>query len=76
MVTFTIHNLGKHTIDNMIVSGPFKDIVMEMAEMFLLTYTGPPNEDLDYPFAEYIISLSHGQGKIIEYQPNPPQEIN
>ena len=76
MVKFTVHNLGEHTIDNMIVSGPFKDIVVEMAEMFLLTYTGPANGDLDYPFAEYIISLSQGQGKIIEYQPNPPQEIN
>ena len=76
MVRFTVHNLGEHTIDNMVVSGPFRDIIMEMAEMFLVTYTGPPDGDMDYLFAEYTINLSHGQGKILEYHPNPPQQIN
>lgn len=78
MVRFTVHNLGEHTIDNMVVSGPFKEIVMEMAEMFLATYTGSlgsngfAEEDLDYHFAEYIIEHSYGQGRILEWQPNSP----
>lgn len=76
MVRFTVHNLGEHIIDNMVVSGPFKEIVMQMAEMFLAGYTGPPEEDLDYHFAEYIISTSYGQGKILEWRPNPPSKIH
>ena len=76
MVRFTVHNLGEHTIDNMVVSGPFKEIIMEMADMFLATYTGPVNGDLDYPFAQYIIKFSHGQGEILDWKPAPPAEIH
>ncbi len=79
MVRFTVHNLGEHTIDNMLVTGPFRSIVMEMAEMFLAGYTGstgPGDKDLDYHFAEYIIKMSYGQGRILEYQPNPPEPIH
>jgi hypothetical protein len=76
MVRFTVHNLGEHTIDNMVVSGPFKEIVTEMAGMFLAGYTGPPDGDLDYPFAEYIIKISHGQGQILEWKPNPAPEVH
>jgi hypothetical protein len=39
----------------MVVTGPYRDIIMTMAEMFLATYSGPPNSDLDYAFAEYIM---------------------
>lgn len=73
MVRFTVHNLGEHTIENMIVKGPFKDIVMTMADIFLATYTGPPNGDLDFHFAQYIIAMSQGQGKILEHTPPPPE---
>jgi hypothetical protein len=79
MVRFTVHNLGEHTIDNMVVSGPFRAIIMEMAEMFLASYAASPGsteEDLDYLFAEYIINFSHGQGQILEWKPNPPGEIH
>ncbi len=79
MVRFTVHNLGEHTIDNMVVTGPFRSIVMEMAEMFLAGYTGstgPEEKDLDYHFAEYIIKMSYGQGRILEYHPNPPEPIH
>ena len=69
MVRFSVHNLGEHTIDNMVVSGPFAAIVMEMAELFLATYTGPADGDLDYHFAEYIIKNSYGQGQILEWTP-------
>jgi len=72
MVRFTVHNLGEHTIENMVVSGPFKAIIMEMAEMFLASYMGPADGDLDYHFAEYIIKISYGQGRILEWQPTPP----
>ena len=58
MVKFTVQNLGEHTIDNMVVNGPFQEIIMEMAELFLATYTGPAEGDLDYHFAEYIIKQS------------------
>jgi len=75
MVKFTVQNLGEHTIDNMVVSGPFKAIIMEMAEMFLASYTGPIEGDLDYHFAEYIIKQSYGQGQIIDWKPSPPEEI-
>lgn len=76
MVRFTVHTLGEHTIDNMVVSGPSKKIIMAMAEMFLATYTGPPDADLDYAFADYIIKFSYGQGRIIEWLPAPPQKIH
>lgn len=76
MVRFTVHNLGEHTIDNMVVSGPFKAIIMEMVEMFLATYTGPADGDLDYYFAEYIIKNSYSQGQILEWKPNPAGEIH
>ncbi len=79
MVRFTVLNLGEHTIDNMVVSGPFRSIVMEMAEMFLAGYTGSTGteeKDLDYHFAEYIIKMSYGQGKILEWRPNPPEPIH
>jgi hypothetical protein len=76
MVRFTVHNLGEHTINNMIVTGPFKDIIMQMIEMFLVSYTGPPEGDLDYHFVEYFINFSQGQGKILEWQPAPPSEIH
>lgn len=76
MVRFTVNNLGEHTIDNMMVSGPSKAIIMEMAEMFLATYTGPPEADLDYQFAEYIIKISYGQGQILEWRPNPNSTVH
>jgi len=76
MVKFTVTTLGEHVIDNMIVSGPFRDIIMSMAELFLATYDGPPDGDLDYAFAEYVIKVSIGQGRILEWQPSPPQEIH
>jgi hypothetical protein len=76
MVKFTVQNLGEHTIHDMVVSGPFKAIIMEMAEMFLATYTGPAEGDLDYHFAEYIIKQSYGQGQIIDWQPIPPGKIH
>jgi len=76
MVRFTVHTLGEHLIDNMVVTGPCRDIIMTMAEMFLATYTGPPNGDLDYAFAEYIIGMSMGQGQILDWQPSPPSEIH
>jgi hypothetical protein len=76
MVRFTVHTFGEHVIDNMVVTGPFRDIIMTMAEMFLATYNGPPNGDLDYAFAEYIIGVSMGQGRILDWQPSPPPEIH
>mgnify|MGYP003493590999 FL=1 len=76
MVKFTVHTLGEHVVDNMVVTGPCRDIIMTMAEVFLATYSGPPNGDLDYAFAEYIIRVSMGQGRILEWQPMPPQQIH
>ncbi len=76
MVRFSVHNLGEHTIDNMVVSGPFKAIIAEMREMFLAGYTGSPREDLDYHFARYVIENSYGQGTILEWVPNPPGQIH
>ncbi len=76
MVRFTVHNLGEHTIDNMVVSGPFKAIIMEMVDMFLATYTGPIDGDLDYHFAEYIINNSYDQGQILEWKPTDSGEIH
>jgi hypothetical protein len=72
MVRFTVHTLGEHVIDNMVVTGPCRDIIMTMAEMFLATYSGPSDGDLDFAFAEYIIKLAMGQGKILDRQPSPP----
>ncbi|GAB6190669.1 hypothetical protein [Desulfocastanea catecholica] len=69
MVRFSVHNLGEHTIDNMVVSGPFAAVVMEMAELFLAAYAGPADGDLDYHFAEYIIKNAYGQGQILEWTP-------
>jgi hypothetical protein len=76
MVRIFVHNLGEHSIDRMVVSGPCREIIMTMAEMFLATYGGPPHADLDYAFARYIIDFSMGQGRILEYHPAPPEEIN
>ncbi len=76
MVRFTVHTLGEHLIDNLVVTGPCRDIIMTMVEMFLATYDGPPNSDLDYAFAEYIIGVSMGQGRILDWQPSPPGEIH
>jgi hypothetical protein len=47
-----------------------------MAEMFLTTYSSPPNGGLDYAFAEYIIGMSMGQGQILDWRPSPPDAIN
>ncbi len=76
MVRFTVHTLGEHVIDNMIVTGPFRDIIMTMADMFLATYTGPADGDLDYAFAEYVIKVSMGQGEVLEWKPSPPEVIH
>lgn len=76
MVRFVVHNLGEHTIDSLVVDGPAKKVIMAMADMFLATYTGPTDVDLDYQFAQYIIELSYGQGRILEYSPPPPAEIH
>jgi hypothetical protein len=76
MVRFTVHSLGEHQIENMVVTGPFKEIVMTMAELFLTTYVGDPQEDLDLHFARHVIAMSGGQGKILEHTPAPPEEIN
>jgi hypothetical protein len=59
----------------MVVTGPYRDIIMTMAEVFLATYSSPLNGDLDYAFAEYIIGVSIGQGRILDWQPSLPQEI-
>lgn len=76
MVRFTVHNLGEHTIEDMIITGPFKQIIMPMVEMFLASYTGPPEGDLDYAFVEYFINFSQGQGQILEYRQPPQAEIH
>jgi hypothetical protein len=76
MVRFTVHTLGEHIIDNLLVSGPCREIIMTMIDMFLATYSGPPNGDLDYYFAEYVIEMSMGQGTILEWLPPPIGEIH
>ena len=76
MVKFTVHALGEHVIENMFITGPYRDIIMTMAEMFLATYSVSPDGDLDYAFAEYIIGVSMGQGRILDWQPTLPQEIH
>ena len=72
MVKFTVNHLGEHTVENMIVSGPFKDIVLTMADLFLATYTGDPR-DMDFHFAQYVITMSQGNGKILEQTEAPPE---
>jgi len=72
MVKFTVHHLGEHTIENMVVSGPFKEIILTMADLFLATYTGDPKE-MDYQFALHVIATSQGNGEIIE-QTKAPSE--
>ena len=75
MVRVRIHHLGEHVIDNMVVSGPNRLIIMTQAELFLATCQGTADEDLDYLFARYLIDFAQGQGEIIEWKPNPPQTI-
>jgi hypothetical protein len=72
MVKFTVHHLGEHTVENMIVNGPFKEIVLTMADLFLATYTEDP-KDMDYHFALYVISMSQGNGEILEQSKPPPE---
>ena len=72
MVKFTVHHLGEHTVENMIVSGPFKEIVLTMADLFLATYTGDP-KDRDHHFALYVISMSQGNGEILEQSEAPSE---
>jgi len=76
MVRFTVHNLGEHTIDNLQASGPFKEIVMEMADIFLAGFQGSPGADVDLYFAEHIIKMSGGQGQILEHRPNEPGTVH
>ena len=52
MVRFTVHSLGEHQIENLVVTGPFKEIVMTMAELFLASYSGDPQDDLDLHLAK------------------------
>jgi hypothetical protein len=49
---------------------------MSMAEMFLVTYNGLPDCDLDCAFAEYVIGISMGQGRILDRQPSLPEKIH
>lgn len=72
MVKFTVHHLGEHSVANMIVTGPFRDIILTMADLFLATYTGDW-EERDYHFALYVISMSQGNGSILEQTPAPPE---
>lgn len=76
MVRFTVHNLGEHTVENLVVTGPFKEVVMAMVDMFLATYSGPPEGDLDFHFAQHVITMAHGQGKILEHTPPPSKTIH
>ena len=72
MVKFTVHQLGEHSVENMIVSGPFRDIILTMADLFLATYAGD-REERDYHFALHVISMSQGNGSILEQTPAPPE---
>ena len=72
MVKFTVHHLGEHSVENMIVSGPFKDIILTMADLFLAGYQGD-SKDMDYKFAVHVISMSQGNGAIIEQTEAPPE---
>ena len=71
MVGFFVHSLGEHCISNMDVSGPCREIVIAMRELFLATYSGPPEADLDLALAQHIIAQAYGQGRILEYTPEP-----
>ncbi|BHH85797.1 hypothetical protein [Desulforhopalus sp. 52FAK] len=72
MVRFTVHNLGEHSVENMIVTGPFKEIILTMADLFLATFSGDP-KDMDYHFALHVISMSQGNGAILEQTETPPE---
>lgn len=72
MVRFTVHHLGEHTVENMIIGGPFKEIILTMADVFLATYTGNTKE-MDYHFAQYVIQMSQGNGRILEQTEAPPE---
>ena len=72
MVKFTVHHLGEHTVENMIVTGPCRDIILTMADLFLATYAGE-REERDYHFALHVISMSLGNGSILEQTPPPPE---
>ena len=72
MIKFTVHHLGEHSVENMIVSGPFKDIILTMADLFLAGYQGD-SKDMDYQFAVHVISMSQGNGAIIEQTEAPPE---
>ena len=72
MVRFTVHNLGEHSVENMIVTGPFKEIILTMADLFLATFSGDP-KDMDYHFALHVISMSQGNGAILEQTEAPPE---
>jgi len=76
MVRFTVHSLGTHTIDNLQITGPFQDIVQSMADIFLATYHGSPETDLDLALAQHIIKMSGGQGQILEHIPNAPGPVH
>lgn len=76
MVRFTVLNLGEHTIDNMQVSGPFREIVMEMAKTFVAGFQRTPEADIDLDFAQYVIQMSGGQGQILEHRPNAPGSVH
>lgn len=71
MVRFTVPHLGEHVIDNMTVTGPCSDIILQMANLFLAEYNGPDDER-DLHFAKYIIRFGYGQGEILEYRSTPP----
>lgn len=75
MVRFTVLHLGEHTIENLMITGPNKDILMEICELFLTTYHGPSDADLDYLLAKHIIDMSYGQGTIKEWTPSEPGPI-
>ncbi|HSL39590.1 MAG TPA: hypothetical protein VK857_04390 [Desulforhopalus sp.] len=76
MVRFTVSQLGEHVVDNMQVSGPAAALLQTMVEIFLASYSGPADGDLDLFFAQYVIKMSYGQGAILEYLPPPPAKIH
>ncbi|SDP22533.1 hypothetical protein [Desulforhopalus singaporensis] len=76
MIRFTVHNLGEHTIENLMVEGPFREVVGSLLETFLATYGGPTGADLDYEFVTHLIAMSHGQGEILERTAAPPEKIH
>lgn len=72
MVKFTVQHLGEHSVENMVVSGPFKEIILTMADLFLAGYQGDP-KDMDYQFAVHVISMSQGNGAIVGQTEAPPE---